>query len=233
MVALSFERVLALYFPLKMRNRLTVKSTRVVIFLILILNCILMSSIWIYHKVYKNQSYKNGWACLQSIDNKLLATYHTFVASYATSVYPNVSAIIISGFLIRKVITSRKERAMILSQSSESKAAGEHALSGKEVGSCFVVICLDIFHFMLIFPTYLAWSAYNLLDVDTTMSTLFLSLGKLLWSATIIARFWNLYIYCFFIKEFRNEFRSLVCCSLANQSRSGHVFSHPHTITKN
>ena len=169
-----------------------------------------MWSMWVYHKVYPNKSYKNGMGCLQSTEVKILAAYHTFVVSYGSTLYPALTAIILAIFLLKKVISSVKTRAK-LANIPESNQTSETTLSRKEVKNCITIIGIDVMHFMLYFPTYMAWSFYNLFDVDINLRISLLSLGRLLLSNTIVAHFWNIYIYYFFIKEFREEINGIFC----------------------
>ena len=209
-VALSIERVLVLYFPLQTRFQITTTRTKFVLVTIAALSCAQMWSVWITQKISPNKAFKNGIGCVQSTENsRILASYLTFVINYGTTLYPSIIAIIISLILLKKVLNLAQERNQLINRDTSKGSELSH--SQKEITTCMVVIGIDVLHFLIYFPTQLAWSGYSLLD-DITVRLSMLSIARFLSSMNIITHFWNLYVYCFFIKEFRTECYKLICC---------------------
>ncbi len=172
----------------------------------------------VYHTVNPNKSYKNGYGCIQSNDVKWQAMYHTFVVSYGSTWYPSFTTIIMSLLLLIKVVSITKSRSKLMAKISDE--SGKSRETRKEVRSCIAVIGLAVMHFMVYFPAYLFWSGLNLLDVEVSIKTSILAVGRLLLGATILGHFWNLYAYYLLNTEFRTEINRMICAARSNSARS-------------
>ena len=111
---------------------------------------------------------------------------------------------------------SKTRQAMIAVGSKEEHGSGTG--NRRELNAAYVVLMMGSLPLLIYIPNAIFWLPYVILSLipnwNAQVTTLFVVLGRITLSLSVIVHFWNLFFYSFRVRGFFWELKRLLTCGL-------------------
>ena len=214
LVLIGIERIIALYFPFKVRRWSTSRNSIILSLIILFFGILVgLISGWAYD-LSESKAYRSGNSCLPKTKGTLDMWLHVSVAILGKFLVPVVILTIISVVLIWKIWKISKQNKRLTEKWSGRRRLNSE--KGRDLRASMTIALLGFLHCVLYIPNAFIWASYYILSVfsliPSDFAPILIGLGRIFLSLTIIVHVWNFYLYIIRIPAFRRDFFRIFSC---------------------